>query len=175
MGFFYFFFLGLSMLGSLVLGLMLGAPRFLQILQLGSALLALWLFSQWQAVAGLAWLAVVVGQRLLLEHNWKRRDRQADGTQDRAAIFLSVSRAVEDGKAPFVLWLTPFKGPSYWLARRLKNPVPQAGNRPASELLLPLLDRVYGSRSGFTLDTRHLQAAMPPGQQAGPALVIRCV
>lgn len=148
-------------------------PRFLQLATLACALLALWLLSRWHPAAGLVWLGVFGGLKGMIWLGWQKLEQAKATVSGQAARYLVVARP--DHKAPpFVMYLPPLRVPLYWVARRAKVPVAQAGNRPASEFLLPLLDMLFKSSSGFVLDTRHL-AGRVPGAKGAPAFVIKCL
>ncbi|MCA9782840.1 MAG: hypothetical protein KDC10_00585 [Calditrichaeota bacterium] len=158
---------------SLVSVLFPGGPRLMQLLTLSLALLALWLLSRWHIEAALVWLVLFGGLKLGIWTSWKRLEAARSVVSGQPARFLSLARP-DRGELPFVMYLPPLRAPLYFIARRARVAVPQAGNRMASEMLVPLLDMLFQSSSGFTLDTRHLAGRMPGGQQ-GPAFVIRCL
>lgn len=163
-----------------------GGPRVMQWATLACALLALWLLGRWQPVAALVWLVLFAGLKGFVWMGWQRLEKARTVVTGQPARYLSLSRP-DRNEPPFVVFLPPLRGPLYWLARRLKVAVPQAGNRPASEFLLPLLDMLFKNSSGFLLDTRHLANRMPgtsKGSRRGnpsglpkdvPAFVIKCL
>ena len=170
-------------LGSVVFP---GGPRVMQWVTLGCALLALWLLSRWHPLAAGAWLLLFAGLKGFVWLGWQRLEKAKTVVTGQPARYLSLSRPGRN-EPPFVVYLPPLRAPLYWIARRLKVAVPQAGNRPASEFLLPLLDMLFKNSSGFLLDTRHLTNRMPGSPKGSPrgfpkgaakdvpAFVIKCL
>ncbi len=148
----------------------LGGPRRYDLLTVGLALVLLYAFLQygWWAAAG--WFLLYGGLRGTLSWYYPRRLSGTERGEEGRALYLSFLPRDDSGRRPLVIFLPPLKGLLYWLAGRITTPVPQAGNRPASELVLPLLNQVYGAARGFRLDTRHLDGA---GAKM-PAMEIRC-
>jgi hypothetical protein len=148
-------------------------PRFLQLATLACALLALWLLSRWHPAAGLVWLVGFGALKGAVWLGWQKLEKAKAVVSGQPARYLSVSRPGHKAP-PFVMYLPPLRAPLYWVARRARVAVPQAGNRPASEFLLPLLDMLFKSSSGFVLDTRHL-AGRVPNAKGAPPVVIKCL
>lgn len=155
-----------SLLGLLSC-IVLGGPRRYTLAAGLFGLLLMWgwlTLSWWLA---LLWLALYGGLRLALLSDYSRRRAQTERGLTGAARYLSFLPQ-DKGRQGLVLWLPPLKAPLYWAVKRMKRPLPAAGGGPAGQLLLPVLNQIFGQSRGFRIDTRHL-----PGQ-AGPAMEIRC-
>lgn len=153
---------------SLLAALVMGGPRIYDWISLGLALFVFWgwLGQGWAAAA--TWLVLHAGLRILLQADYLARRRGTDAGATGRARYLSFLPPGSEKRRPLVIHLPLFRTPIYWLARRMHQPLAQAGNRPASEVVLPVLDQIFGESRGFRLDTRHLPGA------GGPALEIRC-
>jgi hypothetical protein len=161
------FWLPLSAL-SLLSVLVMGGPRLYDWMSLALALLVFWgwLGQGWPAAA--VWLLLAVGLRLALHLDYSARRRGTDAGAGGSARYLSFLPVDGATRRPLVLHLPLLRAPLFWLAARLRQPLPQAGNRPAAEVVLPVLRQLFGASRGFRLDTRHL-----PGAGSG-AMEIRC-
>jgi hypothetical protein len=155
-----------SLLG-LVSCIVLGGPRRYTLLSgvFGLVLLWGWLTVSWWTA--LLWLVSYGGLRLLLITDYTRRRRQTETGVTGGARYLSFLPH-DKTRQGLVLWLPPLKAPLYWAVTRMKRPLPAAGGGQAGQMLLPVLNQIFGQSRGFRIDTRHL-----PGQ-AGPAMEIRC-
>lgn len=153
---------------SLLSALVMGGPRLYDWVSLGLALLVFWgwLGQGWGAAA--AWLLAYAGLRIFLQADYTARRRGTDAGVGGRARYLSFLPTGGVGRRPLVVHLPLFRAPLFWLAGKMTQPLPQAGNRPAGEAVLPILRQVFGESRGFRLDTRHLPGA------GGPAIEIRC-
>jgi len=150
----------------------LGGPRRYNLLAgvFGLVLLWGWLVLGWWL--GLGWLLLYGGLRLGLIVDYSRRRKATEQGVSGAARYLSFLPH-EKGRQGLVLWLPPLKVPLYWAVKRFKGPLPAmgvagTGRGSGGQMLLPVLNQIFGQSRGFRIDTRHL-----PGQ-TGPAMEIRC-
>jgi|GEM_PF-2477611 len=153
--------------------LVLGGPRRYILVSSGLALLLLWGWTTLSVWAGALWLLVYGGLRMGLSVDHARRVLATDKGATGKARYLSFLPQGEK-RRPLVIWLPPLKVPLYWVARRVKGPLPGAPPMPgmgkvsASQVLMPVLNQIFGESRGFRIDTRHLRG------QTGPAMEIRC-
>jgi hypothetical protein len=146
----------------------MGGPRIYDILTLSLSVILLWAYLQFNWWSGLLWFSLYGGGKAWLFFSYSKRVKGTNSGQSGAVHFLSFVSVGAEGKRPLVFFLPPLKGISYWLGRKATVKIPQAGNRPASELVIPFLNQIYGASRGFRLDTRQMPSAK------GPALEIRC-
>ncbi len=155
----------LVMLGTVIQG----GPRSYDLLAMGSALLLFWAWINFNWWAGAAWFLLYAGCRLAVSLAWPRRVKATNAGATGTAQFISFV-SLDKGKRPLVIFLPPLRGPLFWLAGKVNVPLPQAGNKPFNEVVLPVLRQFLGASRGFRLDTRHLRSIQPDA----PAIEIRC-
>ena len=154
------------MLGTVIQG----GPRSYDLLALGSALLLCWAWINYNWWAGVIWFVLFTGVRLAIATAWPRRVKATDAGATGTAQFISFVAVDKSKRRPLIIFLPPLRGPVMWLAGRIKAPMPQAGNKPFNEVVLPVLQQFLGASRGFRLDTRHLRTVQPDA----PAVEIRC-
>lgn len=153
--------------------IVMGGPRRYGIVATVLALLLLWGWASLHPAAGFLWLACYGGLRTGLQLDYARRRSGTDQGLRGHARYLSFL-STKDKRQPLVIWLPPLKAPLYWIARRVKGPMPGMPSMPgmgkvgAAQVLTPLLNQIFGESRGFRIDTRHLRG------QKGPAMEIRC-
>lgn len=151
----------------------MGGPRRYSLVAFGFGLLIMWGWTALTPWAGAAWLLCFGGLRFGLSVDYERRRVQTDKGSKGRARYLSFLPQGEK-RRPLVIWLPPLKAPLYWVAGRVKGPMPGMPVMPgmgkvnAAQVLKPVLDQIFGESRGFRIDTRHLRG------QAGPAMEIRC-
>jgi hypothetical protein len=159
-----------AIIGSLVAvysQFVLGGPRMYSLLKTLLALLMLWAWIRIHPVAGSLWFLSLLALQFWLDVDYRRRKKATDGgARGGPARYLSF--VSQDGRRPLALFIPALKKPLYWVAARMKSPLPQTGGRPAGEAVKMMLDQLLGQTRGFRLDTRHM------GQTGAPPMEIRC-
>lgn len=158
---------------ALLTCIVMGGPRRYGIVATVLALLLLWGWARLGMWGGLGWLLLYGGLRTGLQVDYARRRQGTErGVRGHSRYISFLSQG--DKRQPLVIWLAPLKVPLYWVARRVKGPLPGMPPMPgmgkvsAGQVLMPMLNQVFGESRGFRIDTRHLRS------QQGPAMEIRC-